>query len=139
MAIDMPRSYTRIVVAVAAGLIVVLGGLAVYFFNQYNNLKTHPNAVSQETTGKVVGEVGKLYGSLPTNETPTLAQVSDKSKLENQEFFKNAQNGDYILIYPNAKLAVIYREKENKLINVGPVSVGSQQSQTPANGTTVKP
>jgi len=139
MAIDMPRSYTRIVVAVAAGLIVVLGGLAVYFFNQYNNLKTHPNAATQETTGKVVGEVSKLYGSLPNNETPTLAQVNDKSKLENQEFFKNAQNGDYILIYPNAKLAVIYREKENKLINVGPVSVGSQQSQTPATGTTVKP
>lgn len=136
MAIEMPRSYTRIVIAVAAALIVVLGALAVYFFNQYNNLKTHPNDASQQNTNKVVGEVSKLYGSLPTDEQPTLAQVSDKSKLQDQQFFKNAENGDYILIYPKAKLAVIYREKENKLINVGPVSVGSSQQQPQGN---VKP
>lgn len=130
MAIEMPRSYARIVVVVAAVLIVAFGGLAVYFFNQYNNLKSHPNAVSQQATNKVAGEVSKLYGSLPTDEQPTLAQVSDKSKLQDQQFFKNAENGDYILIYPKAKIAVIYREKENKLINVGPVSVDPQQSQS---------
>lgn len=121
----MPRSYTRVALAVVSVLFVISSGLAVFFFNQYMGLKNHPNAAAEETTSRVVSEVKKLYASLPTDEQPTLAQVSDTSKLQDQDFFKNAQNGDYILIYPKSKLAVVYREKDNKIINVGPVSTGS--------------
>jgi hypothetical protein len=112
----------------AVSVLVVLGlaGAAGYFFWQYNNLKNNPNLAAQETTQRLVGKVSQLY-AVPGDEQPTVAQVQDKEKLKDQSFFSKAENGDYILIYTNNKLALLYREKEDKLINVGPVSISSDQ------------
>jgi hypothetical protein len=118
-------------------LLILVGGLAFYFFKQYSDLRNNPNMVSQETTKRLVGKVGKLY-ALPQDEDPTVAEVKDKDKLKEQSFFANAQNGDYILIYPKAKVAILYREKENKLINVGPIAIDSNQQQGQAAKVTVK-
>ena len=108
-------------------LIVILAVAAGYFFWQYSNLKANPNAAAQETTQRLVGKVGKLY-AVP-NETPTVAQINDKEKLKEQPFFQSTQNGDYLLIFTKAKLAVLYREKENKLINVGPIAITPEQKK----------
>jgi hypothetical protein len=115
----------NIVVGVAIALIVIFAAAAGYFFWQYSNLKANPDAAAQETTQRLTEKVGKLY-ALPT-EKPTVAQINDKEKLKEQPFFKGAQNGDYLLIFTNTKLAVLYRESENKLINVGPIAITPQQ------------
>jgi hypothetical protein len=87
---------------------------------KYNNLKKDPNLTAQDTKQTVVDNVSKLY-DVPKEE-PTLARVSEVEKLKKeQDFFKNAQNGDYILVFPNAKLGILYRETTNKIINIGPV------------------
>lgn len=114
---------------VGAVIILALAAAAGYFFWQYNNLKNNPNAAAQETTQRLVAKVNQLY-VLPGDEQPTVAQVQDKEKLKDQAFFNKAENGDYILIYTNAKLALLYREKDNKLINVGPVTISDQSEGT---------
>lgn len=129
---------TKLILLIA-GAVVVLGlaGAAGFFFWQYTNLKNNPNAVAQETTQRLVGKVGQLY-ALPGDEQPTIAQVQDKEKLKEQAFFSRAENGDYILIYTNAKLALLYREKDNKLMNVGPITISEQQPKdqpAPDQGT----
>ena len=111
---------------VTIAVMVLLALIAGYFFWQYTKLKANPDAAAQETTQRLVGKVEKLY-QLP-NEKPTVAQINDKDKLKEQPFFKSAQNGDYLLIFTNAKLAVLYREGENKLINVGPIAITPQQA-----------
>lgn len=103
-------------------VILILGIVAFYFYNQYQNIKKNPNQVAKAETEALVAEVGKLI-DLPKDETPTVATVLDKEKLKDQPFFANAQNGDKILIYTKAKKAIIYRPKENKLINVGPIAI----------------
>lgn len=80
-------------------------------------------------------KVGKLL-TLPTDEQPTVATVQDKEKLKDQPFFKDAQNGDKLLIYTKAQKAIIYREEGNKLINVGPVTL---DTQAPAANPAAKP
>jgi hypothetical protein len=112
---------------VSIAVMVLLALIAGYFFWQYTKLKANPDAAAQETTQRLVTEVDKLY-QLP-DEKPTVAQINDKDKLKEQPFFKSAQNGDYLLIFTNAKLAVLYREDENKLINVGPIAITPQQAQ----------
>jgi hypothetical protein len=119
---------------VGAVLVVAIAAAAVFFFMQYKNLKDNPDAAAQETTQRLVGEVGKLY-ALPGDETPTVALVQDKDKLKDQSFFAKAENGDYILIYTNSKLALLYREKDNKLINVGPVSISGQGDTAAGNNS----
>jgi hypothetical protein len=75
--------------------------------------------------------VGAIY-ALPTDEEPTVAEIQDRTQLADQAFFAKAQNGDYILVYRQNKLALLYRQKDKKLINVGPVtldtSTGGQNS-----------
>jgi len=114
-------------VALVIVIIVALAATAGYFFWQYSDLKANPDAAAQETTQRLVGKVSKLY-AVP-DETPTVAQINDKEKLKEQPFFQSTQNGDYLLIFTKAKLAVLFRENENKLINVGPIAITPEQKK----------
>ncbi len=111
------------IILIGLGIVILaLGIVAFYFYNQYQQIKKNPNAVAKQETDALVDQVGKLI-ELPKDETPTVATVLDKEKLKDQPFFANANNGDKILIYTKAKKAIIFRPKENKLINVGPIAI----------------
>ena len=81
------------------------------------------SSTAQQATSRVLHEVAAIY-ELP-GEQPTVARVDDVAKLVNQPFFKDAQQGDYVLVYKGAKLALLYRESIHRLINVGPITVSS--------------
>lgn len=122
-------SRPKVLIIIGAAVIVVLAAIAIFFFLQYQKVKSSPESQAKETTERVVLKVSKLY-DVPSGESPTVALVQDQEKLKDQSFFEKVQNGDYLLIYNNAKLAMIYREKDNKLINVGPVSLDDAQATT---------
>ena len=86
-----------------------------------------PQEAARAATAKLIEEVGKLT-DLPQGETPTVATVSDVTKLKNQAFFAKAQNGDKVLIYTQAKRAILYRPSTNKVIEIAPVNLGSSNS-----------
>ncbi len=69
----------------------------------------------------LVSDVGN-HMLLPTDETPTLATVSDMHALEGQEFFKHAEEGDKVLMYLRSRRAIIYRPSIDKIIEVGPIT-----------------
>ena len=121
------KKYIWIVVAVT---VVLLAGVAGYFAKSYYDLRANPSQLAGDKTKELTDTVAKLY-QLPTDEEPIVGKVNDKDKLKDQPFFKNAQNDDDILIYQKAKIAIIYRAKENRLINVGPIAIDSA-SNTPA-------
>ena len=111
-----------------------------YFYTKYQQatkLLKNPQQVSLEQTKSVVDKVGKLI-ALPTDETPSLATVQDKSKLKDQPFFKNAVNGDKLLLFIKAKKAILYRESSNKIIEVAPINI-QKQAAAPAGSATVAP
>lgn len=112
-------------VSVASVLTVASLGLAGFFGWKYFSGSPSEEEVAAKTTEKVVNKAGALF-ELPKEEEPTVAQIQDKSKLEDQEFFDKAQDGDYLLVYEQAKIALIYRESSDKLINVGPVDLPKQ-------------
>jgi len=104
---------------------VTLGALisTFYFYNQFTVLKENPQKVVQEETEKLVSLVSRLI-ILPKNETPTIATVLDPEKLKDQPFFANAKKGDKVLIYTNAKKAILYDPAGNKIIEVAPLNIG---------------
>jgi|SRR3989344_6319278 len=69
----------------------------------------------------LVEKIGILI-ELPAGEEPTIATVTDKTKLSDQAFFAPAQNGDVVLIYTDAKKAYLYRPSTNKILDVAPVN-----------------
>ncbi len=105
-------------------VILALAGATGYYFKKYDNLKNStPEKIQQAQTDKYIKEVGKVY-SLPKNEKPDVATVKDKEALKKQyPFFDQAENDDVVLIYKDAKLAILYRPSNKKLVKVGPVNI----------------
>jgi hypothetical protein len=108
-------------------VLIVAAIPAYYYYNQYKQeqmLLQNPSTSADATVKDLVDKVGKLM-ELPSNETPKIATVSDIAKLAGQAFFANAKNGDKVLIFTQAKEAILYRESINKIIQVAPVNLGS--------------
>lgn len=101
------------------------GAFGTYFFySKYQKAQfqlDNPDAVAKTEIKALTDKVGKLM-QLPTDEDPNVATVLDQDKLKDQPFFANAQNGDKIMIYSVKKIAILYRESENKIIGVSPLA-----------------
>ena len=115
-------------------VVLLLASIAstAYLYNQVKSLKANPEAKSQEEVAALVAKVGTLI-VLPEGETPTVATVNDPEKLKEQPFFAKAKQGDKVLIYTNAKKAILYDPIANKIVEVAPLNIGAPAG---ANATT---
>ncbi len=109
-------------------IFVLLAGVTAFSIYKYNQvekqiklLHNNPQAAATSSTQQLVDQVGKLV-KLPSGETPSVAIVSDAAKLNTQPFFADAMNGDKVLIYTQAKRAVLYRPSLNRVIEYTNVS-----------------
>src|SRR6266566_1921689 len=84
-------------------------------------VNTHPQKGNSEE--KKVAAAVALHVLLPTDETPALATITDPSKLRNNQFLRQGQKGDKVLIFAKWKQAVIYRPSADRVIDIGPVDV----------------
>ena len=101
-------------------ILVLLAGVAFYFFTKYLELKENPNAISEAEAMELSLEVGKIM-VVPEDEVPTIATVSDPELLKDQAFFRNAKKGDKVLIYTQAGRAILYDPIAKKIIEVAPI------------------
>lgn len=121
----------RLNATTALWVVVILLAAGLGYMIWQNQELQKPEAQSklvEQANQELVEKVGKIF-LLPAGEEPTIANIVDIESLKknNEDFYKDAQNGDYLLIY-TAK-AVIYREPENKVINVAPVVVSPDQTK----------
>ena len=114
-------------------LVFVASATAGYFYWQWRNIKNNPTAVLEDESKKLIEMVGKLI--LLPNEQPTIATVTDPSKLSDQIFFKNAKVGYKVLVYSVAKKAILYDPISNKIIEVGPVNITDDTKGIPSGIT----
>lgn len=75
------------------------------------------NILSNQTT---LSNLGKLI-ELPNDEEPTIANITDTQKFQDQPFFKKAQVADMLIVYQKNKKAILYRPSENKVIELAPI------------------
>jgi hypothetical protein len=113
------------IVVLISGVIILVVVLAYAFYNQLKTTSTlikTKDMVLKESTNSLIMKVGRLI-ELPIGEEPTIATVSDKTKLGGQPFFAKAENGDRVFIYTKAKKAILYRPLANKIIEVAPINI----------------
>ena len=121
-----------------------MSGVAFYFYQKSSSNSVamvdskKKEQIAITTPAGLIQAVGKLI-LLPTGEEPTIATVSDPSKLKDQPFFANAKAGDKVLIYQNAKKAYLYSVTENKLIEVAPINLDAGSKATISTSTTETP
>lgn len=113
------------IVAVA---VLLIGGSA--FAVVQKKKHADPQKAARIEAEKLVATVGKLM-TLP-DELPIIATVVDPDKLKGQPFFTNAQKGDRVLIYNEARKAILYNPNEGRIVDVAPLSIGQNQTSTPA-------
>lgn len=114
-------------------VVMMLGfmGTTAYFYWQSLDAQKDPEALDQAEVDALVAEVGELI-VLPTDEKPTIATVAEPEKLKNQAFFANAKSGDRVLLYTNAKKAILYDPVAHKIVEVAPINIGEDNQQTPS-------
>ncbi len=125
-----------------AALVILAAVPAAYFYTQYRDTQqklANPTEYAKEEAQLLITKVGKLI-ELPAGEEPTIATVSDAAKLSEQPFFAKAQNGDKVLIFTQARKAILYRPATNKIIEVAPVNIGNnEESASPTPEPTATP
>ncbi|MFO0743979.1 MAG: hypothetical protein U0469_02950 [Candidatus Paceibacterota bacterium] len=106
--ISLSRSFKVMFLSIVSGLVVVI-----VIFGYINSAKTKAESVTQEN---VISQLSKQI-SLPNEAPVTFLRVSDAKNLSLQdEFYKNVQNGDYIIVY--SSMALVYDFSNNKIENV---------------------
>ena len=116
---------SRSIIIIIAFCLVLLAaiGLAFYFYFQYQQTQIQLNRTTQsDQQAALMHEVGKLI-VLPSGEQPEIATVSDINKLKGQSFFVHARNGDKVLIYSKAQEAILFDPLEDKIVEVGPITM----------------
>lgn len=135
----LTRQRVVIGLVVAGFAVVVL--LLVSSMQDRNKLRTQVSKLSGSPAvsgAQQIGELTKQIGAsfqLPAGETPTLATVSDASKVRSQAFFKDSQNGDKVLLYSKAGEAILYRPSTKKIISVAPVNLNGDGSSVKSTTT----
>lgn len=107
------------------GALVILSlGAVVYFWRAASGLKAgSQETIEDKAIAQVLEQVAGLM-VLPQGETPTIATVTDLEKLRDQPFFVNAKEGYKVLIYTNARKAILYDPEHHKIVEVAPLNVG---------------
>lgn len=112
-------------------LLCLMTGVAGYFYYQYRET---PEIASKREITSLVKKVGAMI-ELPNGEEPTLATVTNKERLDDQPFFRRAENGDKILIYQASGRAILYRPSAKKIIDVTTVNIEKESSPMPIEDT----
>ncbi|MDB5169141.1 MAG: hypothetical protein JWO41_497 [Candidatus Saccharibacteria bacterium] len=99
---------------------------SLFMFVQYRDAKTklQPAAATKKQVTSLVGKVDKL-AVIPKDETPLVITVSHAAQVNNQTFYRDAQDGDKVLVFNKAKKAILYRPSTDQIVNIAPVNVGA--------------
>ncbi|MEY2672035.1 MAG: hypothetical protein RL687_452 [Candidatus Parcubacteria bacterium] len=120
------KSFIKKNIVILLGLLVVLSTVSsVYFYKKSTDSESKASLKEAEELVSVIGEIALL----PTGEIPTVATVSDPEALRDQPFFVDSIKDDKVLIYSNAKKAILYRPSIEKVINIAPLNVGTPKAQ----------
>ena len=129
---NMLKTKQKFVWPIITIVAVVLAG---YFYYQLHVMQQNPQAIAQKEATELIAKVSRLI-VLPAGETPTIATISDPALLTGQQFFASAKKGDKVLIYTQAKKAILYSTLMDKIIDVAPLNIGTQAAVTPPTTTT---
>lgn len=121
------KSNKKLVIVLVV-LLVLIAGMAIIFYQKTISLGEGSQTTEEQEIAALIEKVGELI-ILPQNEEPTVATVADTDGLTDQPFFEKAKVGDKVLIYTEAKKAILYDPVAHRLIEVAPLSVGGETGE----------
>lgn len=124
-----------VLVAVLLGLLVVLDARRRQAESELENLTMRleqlqgGNPEENKQVARMVVTKLRKHIMMPADIEPTVAQIVDAEKLKQQNpFYANAQNGDYLVITPTR--AMLYSPQQDIIIDVIPVQLNQQAASS---------
>ncbi len=108
---------------VIIGLIISAALVALGFFYFFDRQESVLNEKKAQSEAKSLYEKVDKHFVLPKDELPTVATVTEPEKLQGQSFFAKAKKGDKVLIFTNAKEAILYDPVIDKVVTVAPLNI----------------
>lgn len=113
----------KVLIALNVVVVVALGFSTVYLFRENRDLNDQLTLSTEEKNRRLVQEINEVY-DLPEGEEPVVAIVTDPEEFKAQyTAFDNAEEGDYLLFYRKARLNVLYRQDEKRVVKTADVVV----------------
>jgi hypothetical protein len=133
------RRVSRSTLILGIAVVLLAAGLGFALWQNYKLQQpgTREQIVAAENE-RLADEVAEMI--LVPDESPTIANIVDVEALKknNADFYKDAVNGDRLLIYSTK--AIIFREPESKIINVSPVKItGTEEGVEPTGESSDQP
>jgi hypothetical protein len=120
----MAKTSTGKKILIVANVLLVFGliGATAYLYTDNQDLNEQITLTTEEKNKRLVAEINKVF-DLPEEE-PVVAIVTNKDEFKTQyPAFDNAETGDYLLFYRKARLNVLYRQSEKRVVKTATVSV----------------
>lgn len=120
----MAKKSTSKTILIVANVLLLLGlaGASAYLFIENRDLNDQITLTTEEKNARLVEEINEVY-DLP-DEEPIVAIVTDPGEFKEQySAFDNAEAGDYLLFYRKARLNVLYRQSEKRVVKTADVAV----------------
>jgi hypothetical protein len=103
-------------------LLIGLAGATAFLFMENKDLNDQITLTTEEKNARLIEEINEVF-DLPEEE-PVVAVVTDPGEFKKQySAFDNAESGDYLLFYRKARLNVLYRSSEKRVVKTATVTV----------------
>ncbi len=103
-------------------LLVIAVVLCVLLAKEFNLLSFFRSVPVETEKLELLDRVAR-HVVLPDDEKPNIATVTDPVVLQGQDFFKRAEKGDRVIVYPNAQRAILYRPGIDRIVEMMPFDV----------------
>lgn len=127
----LPGIFDRKTIA-ALLLLVLIAAPGYYFYAKHQDTRRRLNelqAQQEDMPTALINKVGR-HVLLPEGEQPTIATVTDVSKLSGQPFFARAAKDDKVLVYNQSRRAILYRPSVDKVIEAAPLNTEAAPAVT---------
>ena len=120
---EQTNKFSKTIIGIL-GIVSLVGvAFSLYSYIQLTEFKKNPQRVVQEDIKELTARVGR-HIVLPEGEVPTVKTISNASLLKDLPFFAKAKKGYRVLIYFNAKKAILYDPAADKIVEVAFINVG---------------
>lgn len=129
---------TLLIVVVSSAVISSLG-ISIYGYITTSRPKAKPEVKAEKQENSVAKQQKEMLQTaakqieLPTNEQPIIATITSKELLSNQDFFRDAHDGDKILMFPVNKKAYLYRPATKQVLVEAPLLYEDQNASMSAS------
>lgn len=122
------KKVSRVKVVLLLIVLMLLGAIGVMGYLYYQTrqellLLSTPQGqqrISEQEVKQVLDQLGKL--TLLPEEEPVMATIIDAQYLATQSaFYQKSENGDKLVVFPQAKKAFIFSPSRNIIVNSGPL------------------